>query len=60
MKLEELKKEYDALQQKYGAKELDSIYFGGCEQNPEIYFVFMNPTGRNIASKKSWQGLKAP
>ena len=33
MKLEELKKEYDALQQKYGAKELDSIYFGGCEQN---------------------------
>lgn len=60
MKLEELKKEYDALQQKYGAKELDSIYFGGCEQNPEICFVFMNPTGRNIASKKSWQGLKAP
>ena len=33
MKLKELKKEYDALQQKYGAKELDSIYFGGCEQN---------------------------
>ena len=31
MELEELKKEYDELQIKYGAKELDSIYNGGCE-----------------------------
>ena len=60
MKLEELKKEYDKLQKKYGAKELDSIYNGGCEENPEICFVFMNPTGRNIASSKEWKGLKSP
>lgn len=58
--LEELKKEYDNLQTKYGAKELDSIYFGGREKNPSICFVFMNPTGRNIASEKTWQGRKSP
>lgn len=60
MTLKELNKEYDKLQLKYGTKELDSIYNGGCTNNPEICFVFMNPTGRNIASSKSWKGLKSP
>ena len=58
--LDDLKKDYDKLQKKYGAKELDSIYNGGCENNPNICFVFMNPTGRNIASSKEWKGLKSP
>lgn len=60
MNLEDLKKEYDKLQLKYGAKELDSIYNGGCDENPDICFVFMNPTKRNIASSKDWKGLKSP
>ena len=60
MKLEQLKKEYDKLQLKYGDKDLDSIYSGGCDENPEICFVFMNPTKRNIASSKQWMGLKSP
>ena len=60
MKLEDLKIEYDKLQLKYGDKELDSIYNGGCSNNPDICFVFMNPTSRNIASSKSWKGLKSP
>lgn len=60
MTLEDLKKDYDKLQKKYGAKELDSIYNGGCTKDPDICFVFMNPTGRNIASKKEWKGLKSP
>ena len=53
MKLKDLEKEYDKLQEKYGAEELTSIYNGGCSENPEICFVFMNPTGRNIASSKN-------
>ena len=60
MQLEDLRKEYDKLQIKYGAKELDSIYNGGCVKNPDICFVFMNPTGRNIASSKEWNGIKSP
>lgn len=44
MTLSNLTKEYDKLQQKYGVKELDSIYNGGCDKNPDICFVFMNPT----------------
>jgi len=60
MKLSDLIVEYDKLQLEYGAKELDSIYNGGCEVNPNICFVFMNPTGRNIASSKEWKGIKSP
>lgn len=60
MSLKDLTKEYDKLQKKYGAKELDSIYNGGCDNHPDICFVFMNPTGRNIASSKDWKGLKSP
>ncbi len=60
MKIEDLNKEYDKLQLKYGAKELNAIYNGGCEENPDICFVFMNPTGKNIASVKSWKGRKSP
>lgn len=58
--IEELNKKYDRLQLKYGSKELDSIYNGGCTNNPDICFVFMNPTGRNIASLKTWKGRKSP
>ena len=60
MKIEDLKKEYDKLQLEYGAKELDPIYNGGCENNPDICFVFMNPTGKNVASLKTWAGRKSP
>ena len=60
MQLTDLKEEYDKLQLKYGAKELDSIYNGGCANHPNFCFVFMNPTGRNIASSKSWHGIKSP
>ena len=42
MQLEDLKAEYDKLQIKYGAKELTSIYNGGCTNNPDFCFVFMN------------------
>ena len=58
--LNKLKKDYDRLQKKYGAKELDSIYSGGCINDTNIMFVFMNPTGRNVASLKTWLGRKAP
>lgn len=59
-KISDLKKKYDKLQLEYGAPELDSIYNGGCENNPDICFIFMNPTGRNIASVKTWKGRKSP
>ena len=60
MQLEDLKAQYDKLQIKYGAKELNSIYNGGCTNNPDICFVFMNPTGRNIASNPNWKGRRSP
>ena len=60
MQLEDLKAEYDKLQIRYGARELTSIYNGGCTNKPDICFVFMNPTGRNIASDPNWKGRRSP
>jgi len=58
--LEDLNKKYDKLQKVYGDPNLDSVYNGGCVDNPDLCFVFMNPTRRNIASSKDWHGLKSP
>ena len=60
MQLDKLKNEYDRMQQVYGDKTLKSINFGGCDTNPDICFVFMNPTSKNIASDPSWEGIRAP
>lgn len=60
MKLCNLNKEYDKLQKIYGDPNLHSIYNGGCIENPNICFVFMNPTGKNIASLPGWPGPYHP
>ena len=60
MGVEKLNKFYDKLQLEYGEKSLSSIYNGGCQNCPDICFVFMNPTGKNIASLPNWKGRKSP
>ncbi len=60
MLFEELNKKYDKLQKIYGDPSLHSIYNGGCMENPDVCFVFMNPTGRNIASNPLWEGPYYP
>ena len=57
--MEKINKQYDKLQDKYGSKQLNSIYGAGCRQNAKVALVFMNPTKRNIATDKNWNGLKA-
>jgi uracil-DNA glycosylase len=56
----QLHNEYDKLQLKYGDPTLSSIYGAGDMNNPEIMFIFMNPTGRNVSSVFSWDGIRAP
>lgn len=51
---------YDKLQKIHGDDQFDAIYGAGCTLHPDICFIFMNPTARNISSDKSWDGLKAP
>lgn len=58
--MEELYEVYDKMQLKYGDKELNSIYNGGCMDHPDVCFVFMNPTRRNISANKSWEGPRYP
>lgn len=60
MDLESLKQEYDKMQLIYGDSSLKSINFGGCDVNPDICFVFMNPTASNNASFSTWNGIRAP
>lgn len=56
--MKNLHKIYDKMQSKYGDPNLNAIYGGGCTQNAKVCLVFMNPTKRNIASVKSWQGVR--
>lgn len=56
--MEKLIAKYNELQSVYGSNELNSVYGGGCDKSPKIALVFMNPTKRNIATSKSWKGLK--
>lgn len=52
--------EFNRLQNIYGEPTLDSIISGGQYVNPDICFIFMNPTGCNIAAEKSWTSIKSP
>lgn len=60
MQIKKLTRQFDELQLIYGDRNLDAIYGAGQINNPKLCFVFMNPTGRNVASDKKWNGLKAP
>jgi uracil-DNA glycosylase len=60
MQLKQLHKKFDNLQNKFGAKGLSAIYGAGQVRKPRVCFVFMNPTGRNVAAIKKWKGIRAP
>jgi len=60
LQVKHLKKSIDKLQKIYGNPELKSIYGAGCISSPEILFLFMNPTARNISSSPNWGGIRAP
>jgi hypothetical protein len=60
MQIKKLFKEFDALQEIHGDKNLNAIYGSGKISNPDICLVFMNPTAKNVSSNKSWGGIKAP
>ena len=51
-------KKYDELQEKYDSKQYNSVYGGGKENAPDLCLVFINPTARNIATNKAWQGIR--
>lgn len=57
--MKKLIEKYDKLQEKYGSKDLNSVYGYGCFENAKVALVFMNPTKRNIATSKNWKGLRA-
>jgi hypothetical protein len=55
-----LHKTFNTLQSQFGDGNLLPIYGAGNIQNPDLMLVFMNPTGRNVASEPSWEGIRAP
>lgn len=60
MTKEELIKEFDKLQEKFGSATCNSVYGGGKDKNPDLCLVFMNPTAKNIATSKDWKGIRCP
>ena len=55
MQVKKLLKNFNELQKVHGDKNLDAIYGAGQIKNPRLCLVFMNPTGRNVASDKKWR-----
>ena len=53
IQIENLFEQFDKMQEKYGDKDLRAIYGAGKIKKPNICFVFMNPTGKNISSQKT-------
>ena len=58
MTKEDLIKEFDKLQEKFGSAACNSVYGGGEDKNPNLCLVFMNPTSKNIATNKEWNGIR--
>jgi len=60
MQIKELISGFNELQLMHGEGTLDAICGAGEIHAPDLCLVFMNPTARNVSSKKSWKGIKAP
>lgn len=60
LQLENLFSSFDKLQEKFWDKNLNSVYGAGCINKPNLFFIFMNPTWKNISADKKWQWLQAP
>ncbi len=50
LQLDHLYTHRERLQKHYGDQSLFAIHGAGCTQKPDICFVFMNPTGKNISA----------
>lgn len=60
LQLHNFNTDLNLLQQQFGNTDICSINGGGCINNPKLFFLFMNPTARNISSRPTWTGLRAP
>lgn len=60
LQLDHLYKHREKLQQQHGEKSLFAVHGAGCIDKPNICFVFMNPTGKNISAVKWWEWIRAP
>lgn len=60
LQLPQLFPETDSLHKKHGDSSLCMVYGTGCIKNPDILFLFMNPTARNLTTHKTWKGIRAP
>ena len=59
MELNILQREFDRMQMFHGNKNLNAIYGCGKEQNPKLALVFLCPNINNIATRKTWKGVRA-
>lgn len=60
LQIDSIKPEIDRLQEKYGHPDYVALYGTGCIKNPDVFFLFMNPTAKNLTVKKDWKGIRAP
>lgn len=60
LQLKSLFPKFNTLQTQFGDKDLKPICGAGCIRSPELFLIFMNPTGRNVSANPKWKGIRAP
>lgn len=59
LQIDRLKPSIDAIHAVHGDANLCALYGTGCVRNPRVMFLFMNPTARNVSTRKGWKGIRA-
>jgi DNA polymerase len=60
LQLDYLFDKFNILHKKHWDKKLNAIYGAWCINKPDLFFVFMNPTAKNISANKNWSWICAP
>ncbi len=60
LQVDSIMPEIDALQKKHGHPDYAALYGAGCINRPDVMFLFMNPTAKNLTVRKDWKGIRAP
>jgi len=60
LQLNHLHTHRERLHTHHGDRSLFAVHGAGCTKNPDICFVFINPTGTNVSATKERKGIRAP
>lgn len=60
LQLPQLFASFHDLHIRHWEKNLAPVFWAWCISRPKIFFIFMNPTWKNISAEIDWQWIRAP